>query len=557
MITLLQQANEIEFSRNPISIIVSATDANGQLFGATSNGVTITFDANLGLSNGQVITVTTLINSIQTAVLFTATTLYSSIEEIPEMTAYWNSPSQIDNYYLIVRDKIQQHPLLSPLLSCQYLGNAEILVRLKDTEIDNTVTILTTATSATTTAIAATPDTTPPNYHLSFELFFEKKYNSGNYVSITKARHNAPIESRYEVDIAEKLHVAAIEDLQIIAVPPWNNSFNYIADNLRRHYLRVSEYQDIPATFQSHIVTEVTKIMRGGVSILDTTFYHSTIDATNSILTNFPDRKLVARNQSEWLLWYNYQTANFLIDNWGVLLETKCYDNHNTLIGTYIKGADWQARPKHGECVLVPVGATQLSLHTNTAKYTVRVIDADLYTSISAVAYLSQMRTFYIDEICYEEVKYIQYLNSFGGVETLRCKGKSKVSLEITRFKSNALGTRKSYYGFNAQTDEDQDTIWTYRTGFMTAKEAEALQELFIYNQAWEVSSDGALPIDLLTTKFEISETWRDLHAYDLTFKLKYQERNYLNKKATDRVFAWALDGSGYWLQQNDTPFIQ
>jgi hypothetical protein len=202
---------------------------------------------------------------------------------------------------------------------------------------------------------------------------------------------------------------------------------------------------------------------------------------------------------------------------------------------------------RQGEVAIFPVWPALFGLdaEANAYKYTVQV-------GFTAVGFddLSQERTYYIDREYYESERNLMYLNSFGTPETWRCTGEVGKRLKVER----QTAQRPLLPGYNElasdrfQYARDWDTELIYRTGFLTSAEAEALQEMLIAGEVYDVSAAGYIPLQIASNDFRVTETRHELHSYEFTAIARLTMKNYSRKALT-------TIGSDAWLDENGEPW--
>jgi hypothetical protein len=143
------------------------------------------------------------------------------------------------------------------------------------------------------------------------------------------------------------------------------------------------------------------------------------------------------------------------------------------------------------------------------------------------------------------------YLNSFCCPETLRCIGDFKTQLQVPRSESERILTpdNSSTTAERFQYDQAFDNYFTYNSGFLSAFEVDALQELLIYNQLYEVYTDGYIQLKLTENKFDITESRQFLHATSFQAIPATRQGQYSNIviPMTDDQEGWATQYGDYW----------
>lgn len=556
MLSTITSINQQQFSRKPIPFSVQAQDNSAVPYGAKPAAATLLIDSNIGFTVGDtLIVILTMVDGTVLRVIFTASAGNTAEDEILDYVSFGGA--SVQEYYDGVSAKIMAHSLLSPFLTVRAENYApDFLFTFTTTEevesIDLQRTIVTTTTVGISPKVA---DNTPDNYGVSLEIYLELTYRSNNWIRIIKNIHRSPVAaSMYYFNVAEVLHSAMLEVMNDLPVPQFNDIFDYPANNQRRFYLKFGERYGSPVAQQPWEVTSIAKVWRGGDSLESTFDYFQLLTLETSFLTYYKKRKVVP-NQPEWITWYNWTDTPHT-----VCLRVRQYDAHNNLLSTSYFGAySFTTVTEPTDCVMLPCGMAQVGVSsvsgTPVARYTVQVINRELYVSsgpAQTVSILSPIQTFDVLDLYAEDMRFLQYYNSFGAIETLRCSGKWTVDFAIER-NSSVSFTESAPYGISSQTDENFERILTYRTGFLDKQEARVLEELLITGHAWDVSVNYVFGLELVSNKFQLYETWRDLNAYELQFKLRKVERNYKNDDdIRNGIGGWYNAAqNGFWTDTN------
>lgn len=544
MINIIEYPFKTAFSRKPMLVLGECVDSSGERYGEKMQNVIVDMDP-LGFAVGNTITITVTENGSSWQQVFTAAATPTAIDEIPTLTGSWITKE--DEYFYKVTEIIFSHPFLAAKLTASggYLTTSGQLRFFSKSAAISIGVSLSGVSLINYVQTNYVPDNTPVNYNILIEVFLEKGFKNNDFFLAGTANLTKIVDGRFTLDLGEILHGALIENMYAVELPFFAEDKPDLARNQRRYYIRYSERSGIPLVQEPFYFQEPQVVFRGGDTVYNTSNFFTSLDATNSILNNYPNRKIIDKKQPEWLAWINYFTTKE-----GLKAEIKQYDADNTLIDATIKTTYYQLKAEQYEVILYPTGYTQLGLLANCKKYSIQLLRALDNSEVAPI------RTFYIDDIIYDDTKYLHYLNSFGIPELLRCKGHFSKALQVDRNITESYLSGAGYYGFENQTDETQDTFFVYRTGFISEREKDVLQEMLIYNQVWEVRAEGALGISIVDTKFKVYETWENLKSYEINCKVKAQERNYFNTFTEPIYKAWLTEEGGFWLTNDNQPWL-
>lgn len=539
-LTLISNPENVHFARNPAIVKLRADqDGAGTLFDAVGVSAELAYTGTQRFDTNETLTVVfEEPDGTTTTVVFTAKAVYDDDNEIPD-----NSFAGGDTaYWVAIKDIVGAHPKLAPFFlvyGSSSGGDKVIIQALNPTGWTLTVT---NTGGFTVTAVAASADATPDNYRVMLEVYVERTYRGGDFTLAAQLDgvHESGTGFVY-FDLSSVLSAECRAARAEPLVPTWGTTTPFLGDNFRRYYFRYTEEYGSPAVAQdwTHGLTKLA--LDAGVS--QATFaegdFLGGLDETDALLTWMPDGRKISLTQPEWLAWYNHEGATRT-----VYLRVVWYDIADNSEG----GDDYYFEPglsvRAGEVAIFPVSPEIFGLDAavNAYRYTVEVY----HTSISPAA-LSQARTYYIDREYYETERYLQYLNGFGTPECVRCTGHWGKKLSVDR----QLAEKPLLPGYNTLASDryQYGRLWdnelTYRTGFITRQEAEALQELLIAGEVYDVSADGYIPLQVKTTSFVVTETRQELHSYEFVAQPRLDMKNYSKKKLNSIYGAAWLDEFG------------
>lgn len=518
MLTLLEQPSPITFSRNPVRYRFRAVDNEGDPYGPRFATASVSMN-NTGLSVGNKLLVNwTEPDGSTSEVTFNAVANPEAVDEIPAQ------PSGLSNiaYFEAIRDKLAIHPQLAPFFQATLDISSNFTLTLSALDLGYAVSfdveLVNPAANPQTTTTLDIADNTPAYYEARLEVFVETAYKSGNYERVASLSSPPDGESYLTFDLSDVLESVFQGSMVEPRVPGFNGTSPVIADNLRHYYIRYREHFE-GVLLVSWTMLDIQRVLGGGVS--DELFqldFFSTLNAENSFLSWYPDRKTVSPSQPEYLGWFNYHDESKRI-----MLQVQAFDEdgQNSYFIRYHVDA-LEVAP--GETLLIPVGHQQLELDAigmRVVKYIVRVVVWDPDQMIGSLdAFFSQHRTYYVDHDYYELERYLQYLNSFSLPETIRCTGNQEVQLNIEREETESID------GWQTQFQQDFRHRFVYRTGYLPAAAIDALQELLIYGQLYEVSRSYILALQLKDKRYGLGKDRQFLNG--LTIRTEPRQRQFV-----------------------------
>lgn len=548
MLTLSQQPAELSWSRNNLLFRFQSTDANGDLYGATGVQAELRTTSFFGIPEDESFDVLwTESDGSENSISFTAKDDPTDIDHIPSKDA----PGFIGwtDYWILVSEALRAHPVLGPLFtfSVEHSGTGDSLFieAPEDWEVSIDITNLSDVRFSTHVH-PAVEDNTPSNYRVLVDVFFEENKNAGDFKLITQLSAIPGPDGYTAFDISETIDAAIKLAMGNLPIPAFEDNTPILADTIRRYYIRYREdYDDIDPV--EWVYFDIQRAICGGVSnpIFANYDFFGAMTEGNSLLTWYPDQKNISAEQPEWIAWYNYSNS---IQN--VIIELRRFTSTGALTVLFkFEGNNVDVAP--GEVLLIPVGYSQLAINnTSVQKYQVRVVDAEGDYENTPV-YMSQPRTFYVDHSYYRNKRYIMYLNGFCCPETLRCVGHQETDLEVDRLESQRI--LEPFFTSSSpqeiQFDQDWVNTFTFRSGYLSRIEVDALQELLVYNKAWEVFEDGYIPLHLTDKRFRIYNSREYLYSVEFKARPRLRQRNYSNVliPVADGQEAWLTDTETYW----------
>lgn len=552
MISVLQQPGSISFSKNQVVYKFFASDVMGNAYGpkAASAQITTTDQAYpIGASLKVSWTDADGLSKFVDFAFNDTPTGESQLQAQPS--------GQLSlQYFASIAEKIGNHHLISPYFtvdSNQVGTDFQILITAIDTSLSWSVNFTETNTGDVVTSNTSTPataDNTPDNYGLLVDIFLEETCN-GVYNKIATLEGDPDPNGIIVFDIAEMLSKEIAEGYNVPPVPNFNNTAPLIADNIRNHYVRYREIFDGSEDDWTNISEK--KILHGGIktNLFAAFDFFASMSETNSFMTWYPDGKLLSKDQPEYIAWYNYQLVPREIKLEVTLVNV---DGTSTIISKHdIDPITVEAN----DVCLIPVGYSQLDLSAQAGleikKYLVRV------KSTNDTDYFSQSKSYFVDSSYRQDNRYIMYLNSFSVPEVLRCTGTQDKSLKVEAEESERV-LPVGYQSLESQSIQFNESFaneFIYRTGYLNKYEVDCLQELLIYNNAYEIHEDGYVALKITSKSYDLYNTRQKLNSLQFKAELRFKDKSYsnINIPLSPLQSGWANNPNEFWWGENQQPW--
>ena len=454
---------------------------------------------------------------------FTAKTNPAAEDEISaSVSGVFFAYSQLYAYFITVANQIQAHNLIQPHFKVYArlgVNQASIWLEAKDLtpgwSVSWDISSISDGNYSVIDYAEVLISNAPADYKILLDVIFESTYLGDDFELIAAVEVFLDAASVAVVDLSAILDAALQEALPELLLPAFDASAPLRVNILRRFYFRYRESYEGAAT--DWINSSIRLVLCGGISqalFAEQDFFGS-LNALSSLLSWYPLSKTVSPDQPEWISWFNYTEAAKEIT-----LQIQEFSADSSVPVTRILVVDPVLEIEANEIALLPAGPAQLEIADTTLKYVIRVVN-----QLNNTELLSQKRSYYLDRSSYRSLRFIQYLNSFCLPETLRCVGVFEKELEVNR-KERQLVLAEGYSSYTLelrQYDQDFENRFTYRSGYLSKVEVEALQELLIYNKVYEVSEAGAIPLHLIDQKFRVLNTGEILSS--IQFKAMRSQR--------------------------------
>lgn len=564
MLQLISQPNPITFARNPIAFKFRSVNMSGNPYGT---GLGIHCDYRFGANCIPVGSTLTILwsdpSGIPVSLTLSAAASPNTIDE------FQGSPAAASLVYAQnIAATIGAHPHLAPFFDVSaYQSGANIYLRIAVKELVSgwTVAFLTDGIPLSDDGIITTPTVTlynlPYNYKVHVQIFIESDYRSGDYELVASVDDYPDALGYTTFNIGQIISAEVEQSLSEPPLPAVDTSTIQLADNLRRYFIRYNESSGSPASYTGYTWIEPLLVMYGGIdnALFAEGDFFTKFSAEQSILTWYPDGKSIATDQPEYLPYIQH-----LPDvNKRPILELTTFDADNAQIGVTFPYSDSLTYFSTWETALIPISVNALGLSGSVAKFKVRVLDGDSAWDGGEPVYLSQPRTYYITRKHRRDSQYLFYLNGFGVPLTIRCTGRFEKDLETARdtgirvIGSSFAPTERQRFQYNF----DFKNPVTYRSGYYSKKEVDALQECMMYNHLYQLIDGRYIPLLQTKQKFDITKSGQFLHSITFTAIRALDPVNYSNDEIGDIIVTpqnrWLTEDGQAWITEGGQEWIQ
>jgi len=554
MLTVTEIPSAVVLAKNPVVLRFQITDSNNEPYGPKGASAQTSM-ATGAFADGDTIDIEfTYPDGIDQVVTFVARPAPTAINEVQD------DPATLEDFQGIAA-KMQAHYQIAPYFTITAtepsVGTFKLTIQAIETTNDWVVAWDVTGLSGSPSAItaAAVADNTPNGLELLMDVYFEETYESGDYKLVAELSEKPGSDGNIAFNISEILASEIIRTLADPPIPSFSTNTVSKADNIRQYYVRWRQnYDDIvasPINPTDNVWQNLgaQKIICGGISqnlYADYDFFNN-LSSSNSLLTWYPDGKTVSLDQPEYIPWINYTGSDKVV---ALLVTTTDVDGATATTHKY---TDYLVTVGAWETALLPCGFNQLGLDDaiDIKKYSVQVVFKDIEVPENDDIIYSQTRTFYVDYDYHIEERYLMYLNGFCVPQTLRCLGNFTNELEVDRQESTKI-LPPDYSSTTAeefQHSEAFDNYFTYRSGYLTKWEIDALQELAIYNMLFEVYEEGYIKLLIKNKQFPITETRQQLHSMEIVTVPALKARSYSNVgiPMTVEQEGWRTSFPSFW----------
>ncbi|WP_299755311.1 SprB repeat-containing protein [uncultured Pontibacter sp.] len=257
-----------------------------------------------------------------------------------------------------------------------------------------------------------------PSLTFLCEVWVEKEYLSESFERVATLEHVADRDGSTVFEVQEFLQpfVGAY-------FPELDEANTTMASGLfKRFYLRHTEKYGAVPTPGDFTVEDYRYVLRGGLSFEETTqnnFYASYLPTQKPFLSWLPAAKLATTGQPEFLFLVLHQSG---IESF-VVKKRVTYADASVVTST----AHLQEGCQRFEVYCIPTSYQALDLASDGRE----VREWEIWCETEAGIAITETRTYTLDTRYSGYFRYLLYLNSLGGINTLTAVGQAEKSLEI------------------------------------------------------------------------------------------------------------------------------
>lgn len=393
----------------------------------------------------------------------------------------------------------------------------------------------------------------PANYKFNYRLLMEKTYMANDFEIVSEHAAEPDINGRVIFDVSELMEDAILNEFEEPPVPEFNGTTTYVNPASRRFRIEYAERFGQPPETQDYEDSDIFVAFLGGIS--DELFvkgdFFEGLSAGSSYLTWWPNRKRLGPNQPDYLTWMNYteqpQSINMRVEVFkdGQMVIEEILTRHNA----GVVDEDFM--------IVFPVGPAQLDLNSlgyDVSMYTVQVFNGQ------GVA-LSPKRTYTVDQMPANPEHFLLYFNGFFQPQVIRCLGQRRQDLSINRELTSRVRRCEPsvLLGNIFQSSSDFDQEFLYRTGYLKRDEMEALQELLIYSNVFEITAEGYRSLLVMNSRFSVGNDLDILRAEEIQTVGSLKKKAY-SEDTSGRIPAeictaqnWLTDDEHCWTEMLNT----
>lgn len=485
----LAYISPIHFSRNPILLNFTATDANGMSYRATGAGAALITDMpNLPYLGNITISWTA-------PDLTTNTATFRINDDLIE-------PNDIPSNIIGIAGVLRQNPKLAPhffIESDQRNNDNWLIIEARDASANFIVTIsydftVSSPYTISTQTWLTTPTTKPDDYKIQVIIYFEETFFQGNW----RVAKTFDIELEEDgtiipVDISNILNNECERTITENPFLKYTDNAPALTDNTRRWNVQYRKI--IPTVATTWNTSNTYFVINGGIPhrifLQENYNFFTSRNTTNSLFTYKNNVRKVIRGQKEYLSWYNasafIKTARLKI-------------THRTTNTGELDITHFQIEiPAHFTATF-PISPQALNLADDTIYYIVTIEDLD-GTPLS-----TQPIWCIIEKKYFRSIRNIAYINAFGCPETQLATGDFSKSVSIDRTLST--GTRFDTYGRATLVSKAKraqyNIFFTYKLNPVTAIESEQLTELELSPVLFDLTDSLQLALVLKDSRVTI-----------------------------------------------------
>jgi hypothetical protein len=338
-------------------------------------------------------------------------------------------------------------------------------------------------------AVPYSSNTLPEGYEVTIQIYFEKTYGSTSFEVVATSKMRPDANGQVEIDLRQILDNEIQSNFPGPPIPAFDEDEPYILETLKNYYI---SYKEDYVDFSGSYTQATTKACLYGGLYEEADFF-ADASASNALVGDYPSGKTVGYDQPEFVSWYNYTGLTKRVH-----VEVVATDEDGTSTLSIHYGSN-TVDVAANQVITFPVGPSTLQLSTTRVAYTAQIVEQ------LTDSRFSELRKYNIDIDYRRNPRYLMYLNIFGAPETLRCTGATDEGIDVDRKIAAVLQNNTSILRYaKQQYAADFEQIFVFRTGFLEIEEVDALKDLLIHNQLFEVSAEGftALILDTNSIRY-------------------------------------------------------
>lgn len=501
-INVINQPFEAVFSCNPVCWKLQTDDhvIDEEFCPAFTLTGSLKFQSGQGLTISWIDPVTN--NPI--TINFRAVTTPGAADELPDDNS---TLSKID-YYTEVLNIISSHPAISTMFTgtLQQTGiNCNLIFKSKlcqDIGLTVTHNIFVVATSVQNYVAGTYLD----NFKICIELWIEDPYKSNNYYCASRLSEPVDDDGCVTIDIQEALH-HAFGKQKNNNLPDLITNDHFIADNLRCYYLRITtKHGTIQTTYGDWEYLPSKKVLCGGLSEEDYGIYGPNFTEDLSSLlcaaTWQPNNRFICPDQPLFVSYINSTGATINAEPRATIFYTDGTTAPSGLnLGLSLE--PWQTGIYN-----IGIDANNMtSVNPNKCikKIEVRIIDSTIMLGNNPTELIKPI-CYYVDHSYHKCKNFIVWMNGFCLPETMATTGAWEEQFTVSRsFQERIL--KKEYKTVDGQqyqyciSGRDGHII---RTGWKCREEVDAMREIFLTEELYEVKNGNYIPLLADGTSFNL-----------------------------------------------------
>ncbi len=496
MMRIAEKPQLISFSKNPIVFKVH-NENNGELIVSVGAKSILT----IGVGSGGVQT----LGTFEDGQVLSLTITNPAGQTITQNFTFKNVPVGdeigVAETLEAIFQKIKTHHIVAPYLQFkainemdQYLFVAECRKLEPNWSVNWSLSPNPQNFAVQNTLLSITPDV-----EAFVKVFFEKRYNSGEWNEIFNGKAIITgIWGLTYLNMSDMLDAECLHSLPENPFSHYSRSQSVVANNIRRFYAKFG--------YQNELLTDdVRYVMLGGTPNRVWLAYQllQNIELNTSFLTYQPDLKRITRTGIEYMTWFNYTGETQTVS-----MYVTPYDG--TTLGVEYVATQSTRTVTAGLCVTFPIHPQALGVGNSATHYEFQVKSAQGSS-------LSPKRTLIIDNN--ERCRFLAYLNAFGVPEIATCTGNLTTRISITAETWTAIRNIQSGVSIlkNERLAAKVDKKYTYRSGYLNQKQKEAYTEVALSYRLFDVTTPQYYGLTVVESKTDeiIADDGEKIYAWE------------------------------------------